>query len=90
MILSHVCPPSLSMGSMAVSVLVLMSVLGVMGISTRPEVEEDMRIPQAQDTELGEYRGERDGRGKMNGRGNMTWPDGSSFHVRQAVLGTEY
>ena len=47
---------------MAVSVLILMSVLGVMAISTRPEVEEDMRIPQAQDTELGEYRGERDSR----------------------------
>ena len=83
-------PPSLNIGSMSVSVLVLMSVLGVQGISPRPEVEEDMRIPQAQGTELGEYRGERDGRGKMNGRGNMTWPDGSSYHVRQAVLGTEY
>ena len=77
------------MAGAVVPVSVLVLVLGVGGTSIRPQVGEDVSIPQTQDTLLGKYTGERDGGGKMNGRGNMTWPDGSSYHVRQAVLGTE-
>lgn len=64
----------------AVTVSVLLGMVG--SISIRPEIEEDLSIPLAQDTELGEYTGGKDGRGRRSGRGNMTWPDGSSYHVK--------
>ena len=77
------CHPSMNMDK----AVVIVSVLGWVGcISLRPEVERDLSIPLAQDTGLGDYSGERDGAGKMNGRGNMTWPDESSYQVGQPGL----
>ena len=73
------------MAGVSVSVLLLVLVVGgtiSTSISTRPDVSEDITIPQTQDTQLGTYTGERDGQGKMTGDGNMTWLDGSSYQVR--------
>ena len=69
-----------NMDRAVVTVSVLLGVVG--SISIRPEIEEDLSIPPSQDTEIGEYTGGKDGRGRMSGRGNITWPDGSSYHVK--------
>jgi len=65
---------------MACSVSVLLSVLGAVASSTvvRPDVEKDVSLPPTPDTQLGTYTGETE----REGMGNMTWPDGSSYHVR--------
>ena len=63
-----------------ITILGLLLMLGLMaeGISTRPEVEEDMTAAETPDPEKGKFNG----RSKLRGQGNMTWPDGSSYSVR--------
>ena len=69
---------------MACSVAVLLSVLVALGSSTvvRPDVEEDVSLPSTPDTQLGTYTGPQE----REGQGNMTWPDGSSYQVKD-ILG---
>ena len=60
----------------AVTVMVMAMEVAV---AERPLMPEDLRVAPWPDPDLGDYQGERDTEGRREGRGNLTWGDGSAY-----------
>ena len=59
----------------AVTVMVMVTAV----VAERPLLPEDLRVAPWPDPDVGDYQGERDTEGRRQGRGNLTWGDGSAY-----------
>ena len=60
-------------------VVLVVALVTCVAASQRPLLEEDLAVAVLRDLGAGQYDGEEDGQGRRQGRGNMTWGDGSVY-----------